>query len=50
MAAAVLDYFIYGEKLTKHHIVGMIFIIASALSISLAPNKAKEPELVSAPI
>ena len=36
MAAAVLDYFIYGEKLMMHHLFGILFIIASALSISLS--------------
>ena len=48
MAAAVLDYFIYGEKLMKHHLFGMFFIIASALSISLS-NHVQSPELVSYP-
>jgi drug/metabolite transporter (DMT)-like permease len=36
MAAAVLDYLINGEKLMCHHIFGMLFIVGSALSISIS--------------
>jgi drug/metabolite transporter (DMT)-like permease len=36
LAAAILDYFIYGEKLMKHHLFGMVFVVGSALCISLA--------------
>lgn len=36
LAAAILDYFIYGEKLMKHHLFGMVFVIGSALCISFA--------------
>ena len=44
LAAAILDYFIYGEKLMKHHLFGMVFVIGSALCISLA-SKTKTVEL-----
>ena len=40
VAAATLDYFIYGEKLMLHHLFGIVFIIGSALSISIS-NQAE---------
>ena len=36
LAAATLDYFIYGEKLRMHHLMGMVFVIGSGLCISLS--------------
>ena len=42
LAAAILDYFIYGEKLMMHHLSGMLFIIASALTISLSNKQSTE--------
>ena len=36
LAAATLDYFIYGEKLRPHHLFGMVFVIGSGLCISLS--------------
>ena len=36
LAAALLDYLIYGERLTKYHLIGMITVIISALMISFS--------------
>jgi len=44
LAAATLDYFIYGEKLKKHHIFGMVFVIGSGLCISFS-SKTKIVEI-----
>ena len=36
LAAAFLDYLIYGERLTIYHLIGIIMVIASALLISFS--------------
>jgi drug/metabolite transporter (DMT)-like permease len=36
LAAATLDYLIYGERLRMHHLIGMVFVIGSGLCISLS--------------
>lgn len=38
MIAGLFDYLIYGEKLNRYHLIGMVFIIVSALCISLASS------------
>ena len=45
IAAATLDYFINGEKLMGHHLFGIIFIIGSALSISIS-NQVEPGQVV----
>ena len=40
LAAAILDFIIYQERLYLHHMIGMIFIVGSALCISLSNQTA----------
>lgn len=40
LAAATLDYFINGEKLTRYHLLGMIMVVISALTISFSSEAA----------
>ena len=39
LIAAILDYFINNEKLSKYHLVGLFLLISSAIVISLSPNQ-----------
>mmetsp|Transcript_9676 Transcript_9676/g.16272 ORF Transcript_9676/g.16272 Transcript_9676/m.16272 type:complete len:184 (+) Transcript_9676:527-1078(+) len=38
LVAAVLDYFINSEKLTRYHLCGMIFIVIGGLCVSVSGN------------
>ena len=39
LIAAVLDYFIYSEKLMRFHLVGMVMIVAGAIAIGYSSNE-----------
>ena len=39
LGAALLDYLINNEKLTFHHLAGMIFILLGGLCVSMADKK-----------
>jgi len=39
LIAAVLDYFIYNEKLMMFHLVGMVMIVGGALAIGYSSNE-----------
>mmetsp|Transcript_14376 Transcript_14376/g.16066 ORF Transcript_14376/g.16066 Transcript_14376/m.16066 type:complete len:152 (-) Transcript_14376:397-852(-) len=39
---AIGSFFIFKEKMTKYHLVGMIFLVGCALLIIMAPNEDDE--------
>ena len=41
--SGVLDYWIYNEILNKSHVIGMVLIVGSSISISLANNADSSP-------
>ena len=50
LGGSMLDYFIYGEKLRKHHLVGMVLVIASGLCISLPVKSHNDLEIKNSTI
>ena len=50
LGGSVLDYFIYGEKLRKHHLVGMVLVIASGLCISFPVKSHNDLEIKNSTI
>ena len=50
LGGSVLDYFIYGEKLRKHHLVGMFLVIASGLCISMPVKSHSNLEIQNSTI